>query len=94
MNNNINKELTQMAMQIFGQENFQNMAQKFESMSEQERQNLFRTISPMQQNQLMQFFQSKGLNISQFMNGGGMNQMRGQGQNMMPMTPTPRKFNY
>lgn len=78
----INQNLTNQIIQMYGKDNFENIAKQFMALSEQDKQMLFQQISnPAYQQQIMQYFQSKGLNLNDFMN-------------QQPMQTQNRKYNY
>lgn len=78
----INQDLTNKIMQMYGKDNFENLAKQFSALSAQDKQMLFQQISnPVYQQQIMQYFQNKGVNLNDFMN-----------QQQIPTQP--RKYNY
>lgn len=72
----------QQLINIYGQENFTNMMQQLQNMSEQDKQVLFQKIQSMPKEYFIQYFQAKGFDISPYMKQDKVEQ------------PTNRTFNY
>lgn len=56
-------DITNRAIEAFGRDKFNQMAQQFNSMSQSERDELFRKVKAMPQEQFFQYFKSKGIDI-------------------------------
>lgn len=67
------------AIEVFGRDKFEQMAKQFNAMSPAESDELFRMVKAMPQEQFLQYFKSKGIDI----------------QNVQrDAKPNGRKFNY
>lgn len=72
-------DMTNKAIEVFGRDKFEQMARQFNSMSPAERDELFKMVKAMPQEQFLQYFKAKGIDLQNIQTNA---------------TPNGRKFNY